>query len=94
MRIQEKRAETAENKLAQRNEKVSPLDAAAELIQYHAQSWDKSKRQWRTIGDSDEHNEPFDNWRQAEKFILDLKKDKSPLRYRIVPANLPVKEYK
>jgi predicted nuclease with TOPRIM domain len=80
--------------LTSRNEKANPLNAAAELIQYHAQSWDTRSRKWKTIGETNPDNEPFDNWRDAEKFVKDLLKAGSTLRYRIVPANLPVTEYK
>ena len=80
--------------LTSRNEKANPLNAAAELIQYHAQSWDTRSRKWKTIGEKNPDNEPFDNWRDAEKFVKDLLKAGSALRYRIVPANLPVTEYK
>lgn len=75
-------------------EKVNPLDAAAELIQYNAQSWNTKARKWKTIGEDDPENMPFDSWRHAETFVKELLEGGSPLRYRIVPANLPVKEYK
>jgi len=64
------------------------------LKQYHAQNWDAKTRKWRTIGDSEPDNQPFDDWKEAEEFVKQLLNNGSKSRYRIVPANLPIIEYK
>jgi hypothetical protein len=64
------------------------------LKQYHAQSWDRGARRWKTIGDDVPENLPFDDWQEAEAFVKDQLKNGSKTRYRIVPANLPVTEYR
>lgn len=92
--LAEARAQDAERELRSRDKKANPLEAAAELIQYHAQQWERAKRKWKTIGEENPENLPFDNWREAEKFIKELKRKGSQTRYRIIPANLPVIEYK
>lgn len=96
------RAEKAEKDLANLQKmkagnvtkKTSTLDAAVELIQYDAQSWNTKARKWKTIGEDDPENQPFNTWKDAEKFVKEQLKDGSRSRYRIIPANLPVKEYK
>jgi Mg2+ and Co2+ transporter CorA len=64
------------------------------MKQYHAQNWDAKARKWRTIGDSEPDNQPFDDWKEAEEFIKRLLNNGSKSRYRIVPANLTIIEYK
>ena len=69
-------------------------DTPSVLKQYNAQSWDAKTRKWRTIGDSEPDNQPFVDWKEAEEFVKGLLTDGSKSRYRIVPANLPIIEYK
>lgn len=91
-----KKVERLERELAaEKKAKPSPLDAAKELIQYQAQRWEKTKRKWETIGGEQAENRPFDNWREAEKFVKEIAgMNPSKFKYRIVPANLPVNEYR
>ncbi|TBU73709.1 hypothetical protein [Phytopseudomonas daroniae] len=71
-----------------------PAVTESALEQYHAQSWNPRSRKWVTIGDTNPENPPFNNWQDAEKFVKEGLANGSRQRYRIVPANLPVNEYK
>lgn len=88
----EQRIWEAERELAQRNKKSNKSNVTN--IPYHAQIWMPGKRKWETIGSDDPKNEPFYDWAEAEEFVRRMLKTGSKERYRIIPANLPIKEYK
>ncbi len=90
-----KRLVEAETELAKARAEIERLKSGNVTdIPYHVQRKIPGKRSWKTIGGDGPENEPFRDWQAAEAFAKMSIADGSGWTYRIVPAYLPVKEYK
>lgn len=61
-------------------------------IPYDVLSYNSRNRQWYIVGCDSTDNEPFASYTEAQEFVARIKKTGGKGRYRIQPANLPVKE--